>query len=98
MRRLFVLLAGVGLISTSMGCCCTCIRGKCDCVPPIQPCCIYGLYPPAAGMPVLPATPSASTPTTTQAGAEVPADPAPPTPQPNPPMPAKEQIGLPREL
>ena len=70
MRRLFVLLAGVGLMSASVGCCH--VAGKCDCAPPVQPCCIYGLYPPAFGMPVLPPTPVPA-PTTTQAGAEVPA-------------------------
>jgi hypothetical protein len=87
MRRLFVLLAGVGLMSVTTGCCH--VAGKCDCAPPVQPCCIYGLYPPAFGMPVIP--PGSPVPTTTQAGAEVPAD-ATPTP------PMKEQIGLPREF
>jgi hypothetical protein len=89
MRRLFVLLAGAGLMSASAGC--YHVSGKCDCAPPVQPCCIYGLYPPAFGLPVMPPTPPA--PTATQAGAEVPASPADAT---TPPM--KEQIGLPREL
>jgi hypothetical protein len=91
MRRLFVLLAGVGLISAAAGCYHT--GGKCDCVPPVQPCCIYGLYPPAFGMPVIPPAPVPA-PTTTQAGAEVPAPPAEATPT----APKKENIGLPREL
>jgi hypothetical protein len=90
MRRLFILLAGIGLLSANAGCVHT---GTCDCMPPIQPCCIYGLYPPAFGLPVLP--PTAPAPTTTQAGAEVPAQPADATPT-TPPM--KENIGLPREL
>jgi hypothetical protein len=92
MRRLFVLLAGVGLLHTSAGC--YHVAGKCDCAPPVQPCCIYGLYPPAFGMPVLPPTaPVQPASTTTQAGAEVPASDSTPA---TPPM--KEQIGLPREL
>ena len=89
MRRLFILLAGVGLISASAGCCH--VGGKCDCAPPVQPCCIYGLYPPAFGMPVLPPT-APNIVTTTQAGAEGPAD-ATPIPTTTP----KENIGLPRE-
>jgi hypothetical protein len=88
MRRLFVLLAGFGLMSVSAGCC---HCGICDCTPPVQPCCIYGLYPPAFGMPVLPPSGPITT-TATQAGAEVPADSTPATP------PMKESIGLPREL
>ncbi len=89
MRRLFTLLAGVGMLHAA-GCYHT--GGKCDCYPPIQPCCIYGLYPPAYGWPVVPQPPTpAAAPTTTQTGAEMPAD---QTPKP----PAKEQIGLPREL
>jgi hypothetical protein len=94
MRRLLVLLAGVGLTSAT-GCYHT--GGKCDCAPPVQPCCIYGLYPPAFGMPVLPpappgpaAAPPPAPATTTQAAAEVPADSA-------PSMPVKENVGLPRE-
>lgn len=89
MRQLFVLLAGVCL-THAVGC--YHIAGKCDCIPPIQPCCMYGLYPPAAGYPVLPATAPAAAPvpteTTKPVANEVPADPAP----------MKEQIGLPREL
>jgi hypothetical protein len=91
MRQLFVLLAGVCL-THAVGC--YHIAGKCDCSPPIQPCGMYGLYPPAAGYPVLPATPPATAPapsTTTPVANEVPADPAPMTPM-------KENIGLPREL
>ena len=91
MRRLFVLLAGVGLMSAGAGC--YHVGGKCDSDPPVQPCCIYGLYPPAFGMPVLPPSPTPpAAPTATQAGAEVPASQTEPTP---PPM--KEHIGLPRE-
>jgi hypothetical protein len=86
MRRLFVLLAGVGLVSTAAGC--YHVGGKCDCAPPVQPCCIYGLYPPAFGMPVIPPAPTAA-PTTTQTGAEMPAEATPPV---------KEHIGLPREM
>jgi hypothetical protein len=88
MRQVFVLLAGVCLTHAAG---CYHIAGKCDCSPPIQPCCMYGLYPPAAGYPVMPANPTpapAPTGTTTPVANEVPADPAP----------MKEQIGLPREL
>ena len=93
MRQVFVLLAGVCL-THAVGC--YHVGGKCDCVPPIQPCCMYGLYPPAAGYPVMPAngvTAPVPAPTgiTTPVANEVPADPTP-----MPPM--KEQIGLPREL
>ena len=89
MRRLAILLACAGVLP-AVGCYHT--GGKCDCYPPVQPCCIYGLYPPAYGWPVVPPPPTpAAAPTTTQAGAEMPADATP-----RPPM--KEQIGLPREL
>jgi hypothetical protein len=94
MRRLLVLLAGVCLTHAAG---CYHVGGKCDCVPPVQPCCIYGLYPPAAGYPVMPAAPvvaqqaSASQGTTTPVANEVPAE-LPPA------KPMKEQIGLPREL
>ena len=90
MRRLFIFVAGVGLLSATG---CYHVAGKCDCTPPTQPCCIYGLYPPAYGWPVVP--PAPPVPTTTQTGAEMPAPPAEATPV-KPPM--KEQIGLPREL
>ena len=53
MRQLFVLVAGVALLHSAAGCCHH-IAGKCDCVPPVQPCCTYGLYP-AGGMGVTPA-------------------------------------------
>ena len=88
MRRLVVLLAGVGLIPAMTGC--YHVAGKCDCAPPIQPCCIYGLYPPVSGMPVIPPPPPPATPGATPAAAEEPALPQ--------VKPAKEQIGLPREL
>ena len=84
MRRLLVLLAGLGVLPAATGCYHT--AGKCDCVPPVQPCCIYGLYPPAAGLPVLPAT-------VTPVSAEQPAShTTPATP------PARESIGLPRDM
>jgi hypothetical protein len=88
MRRLFVMFAGVGLVSAMTGC--YHVAGKCDCAPPIQPCCIYGLYPPAYGMPVIPPPPPPVTPGATPAAAEEPA--------PTQVKPAKERIGLPREL
>jgi hypothetical protein len=89
MRRLLILLAGVCLVHATG---CYHIAGKCDCTPPIQPCCMYGLYPPAAGYPVMPAVPAPQpAATTTPVGNEVPADPTPIRPM-------KEQIGLPREL
>jgi hypothetical protein len=91
MRRLFVLLAGVCLTHT-VGC--YHVAGKCDCAPPVQPCCIYGLYPPAAGWPVLPAMPpQPQAGGATPVGNEIPAVEVTPA---NPPL--KEQIGLPREL
>jgi hypothetical protein len=85
MRQLLVLLAGVCL-THAVGC--YHIAGKCDCAPPIQPCCMYGLYPPAAGYPVLPANAPApvATETTKPVANEEPA------------VPMKEHIGLPREL
>jgi hypothetical protein len=90
MRRLFVVLAGVCL-THSVGC--YHVAGKCDCAPPVQPCCIYGLYPPAAGWPVMPAAATASpTGATTPVGNEIPAIDV------SPAHPMKEQIGLPREL
>ena len=94
MRRLFVLLAGVVSMSASMGCCH--VAGKCDCTPPVQPCCIYGLYPPAFGLPVLPPS-SPVTATTTQTGADARSTPTDATPIPTT-TPMKEIIGLPREL
>ena len=45
MRRLLVLLAGLGVLPAAAGC--QHMAGVCDCYPPVQPCCIYGLYPPA---------------------------------------------------
>jgi len=43
MRRILVLLAGVGMLPAAVGCKHT--AGFCDCQPPIHPCCQYGLYP-----------------------------------------------------
>ena len=45
MRRLLVFLAGLGVLPAATGCCHT--AGFCDCYPPVTPCCVYGLYPPA---------------------------------------------------
>ncbi|HTK77356.1 MAG TPA: hypothetical protein VL371_18980 [Gemmataceae bacterium] len=45
MRRLLVLMAGLGVLPAATGCCHT--AGFCDCYPPVTPCCVYGLYPPA---------------------------------------------------
>jgi hypothetical protein len=41
--RLSKLIAGLGLIAGAVGCHHT--SGTCDCMPPIQPCALYGLYP-----------------------------------------------------
>jgi hypothetical protein len=45
MRRLIVLLAGLGVLPAATGCCHT--AGYCDCVPAVNLCCLYGLYPPS---------------------------------------------------
>ena len=45
MRRLLVMLAGLGVLPAATGCCHT--AGFCDCQPPVNMCCVYGLYPPA---------------------------------------------------
>jgi len=45
MRRLLVFLAGLGVLPAATGCCHT--AGYCDCYPPVNSCCLYGLYPPA---------------------------------------------------
>lgn len=103
MRRLVVLGAGLLLVHVASGC--QHVAGFCDCAPPIQPCCIYGLYPevyagpavvPAAAVapavPALPAPPAAVVP-------NVPAAPANVLPPPAVgPEPVKEKIGQPREL
>ena len=44
--RLSQFAAGLGLLCGAVGCHHT--SGVCDCMPPIQPCAMYGLYP-AAG-------------------------------------------------
>jgi hypothetical protein len=44
MRRLIVLLAGLGVLPAAAGCVHT--AGYCDCVPAVNLCCLYGLYPP----------------------------------------------------
>jgi hypothetical protein len=44
--RLSKFAAGLGLLCGAVGCHHT--SGVCDCIPPIQPCALYGLYP-AAG-------------------------------------------------
>jgi hypothetical protein len=41
--RLSKLIAGLGLIVGAVGCHHT--SGTCDCLPPVQPCALYGLYP-----------------------------------------------------
>jgi hypothetical protein len=104
MRRILVLLAGLGVLPAITGCVhtgcgyddgcgggyggcgrggkggwCQHTGGKCDCAPPVQPCCIYGLYP---------------------AEAHVPAPPVPPPPghvaEPPVAIPVKERLGMPR--
>jgi len=94
MRRLFVMLAGVGLVSTTG---CYHLAGKCDCVPPVQPCHIYGLYPAGYGWATVSQTaaPAAATATPASAEVTVPAIEVMPVSQPQLP---KEQIGLPREM
>jgi hypothetical protein len=49
MRRLFVLLAGLGVLPAAAGCHHT--AGFCDCQPAVNPCCVYGLYPADAHAP-----------------------------------------------
>jgi len=93
MRRLFVLVAGLGLLHASTGC--NHIAGFCDCAPPIQPCCIYGLYPAGYAAPVVPAPPHADVPAAAPVEV-IPPPAAPPPPAKEPVM--KERIGLPREL
>ena len=44
MRRVLVILAGLGVLQGVVGCQCSHIAGKCDCQPPIHPCSQYGLY------------------------------------------------------
>ena len=44
MRRILVILAGLGILQGVTGCCCSHVAGKCDCTPPIHPCSQYGLY------------------------------------------------------
>ena len=53
MRRLLVLLAGLGVLPAAAGCQHT--AGFCDCQAPVNPCCQYGLYP--AEAPVVAAAP-----------------------------------------
>jgi hypothetical protein len=54
MRRLLVLVAALGALPAITGCW-QHTAGYCDCRPPIQPCCIYGLYPAEAHPAVPPA-------------------------------------------
>ncbi len=44
MRRLFVILAGLAIVSTGLACQHT--AGKCDCTPPLPHCTKYGLFTP----------------------------------------------------
>ena len=44
MRRLFVILAGLAVVSTGLACQHT--AGKCDCTLPLPHCTKYGLYTP----------------------------------------------------
>jgi hypothetical protein len=44
MRRFFVILAGISVVSTGMACQHT--AGRCDCLPPLPHCTKYGLYTP----------------------------------------------------
>ena len=81
MRRLMVLMAGVGLLHAAAGC--KHLAGICDCAPPVQPCCIYGLYP-AHPVTVVPA-----------GAVERPAEVVPETPK--EPL-TKERIGYPRDM
>src|SRR5207237_700192 len=57
MRRAIILVASMPLLSVAMGCCCTkaclapekdCghVAGRCDCVPPRDPCHKYGVATP----------------------------------------------------
>jgi hypothetical protein len=104
MRRLFVLVAGVGLLHAAAGC--QHIAGFCDCAPPIQPCCLYGLYPPGHGAPVAAppaAAPSMAAPSMAEPPQAVPPGTPPAVTPPTTPPPAREpvmreRIGLSRDL
>jgi hypothetical protein len=97
MRRRFVLVAGLGLLHAGTGC--NHIAGFCDCAPPIQPCCMYGLYPAGYAAPAV-----APPPVHAEVAPPPPAEAVPPPIAPPPPPPPakepvmKERIGLPREL
>ena len=82
MRRLLELVAGVALLHTTG--CCHHLAGKCDCAPPVQPCCTYGLYP-SGGASVLPV--GAVETSAVEAAPQIPRDPI-----------AKEKIGYPRDM
>ena len=82
MRRLIVIVAGVALLPTTG---CYHIAGKCDCAPPVQPCCMYGLYP-AGGMPVVPAS-AVEVPAAAEGSPQMPREPI-----------TKEKIGYPRDM
>ena len=51
MRRILVILAGLGVLQAAAGCQCGHLAGKCDCVPPVHPCSQYGLYAPEPAVP-----------------------------------------------
>jgi hypothetical protein len=88
MRRLLVLIAGIGMLQAASGC--KQIAGVCDCAPPLQPCCIYGLYPAEPG-----ALPAGAAPT----GVTVPPAAGTVPPAEAIPLPPKESsVRLPRDL
>jgi len=89
--RLCKMMAGLGLLVGAVGCYHT--SGTCDCLPNIQPCCLYGLYPAGGYNVAAPAAtetkPVVETPKTTAdlaSGLTAPIAP-----------PVKEQIDLPRD-
>ena len=105
MRRLLVVVAGLGLLHGAAGC--QHVAGFCDCAPPVKPCCIYGLYPadyaimPVAASAAQPEPPPAVPPgpeTVPPPAATPPAGVTPPMGAPPMAEPVKERIGLPREL
>jgi hypothetical protein len=85
MRRLLVLIAGIGMLQAASGC--KQIAGVCDCAPPLQPCCIYGLYPAEHAAPAAAVHPVAAEPPPVESAPMPPKDPV-----------MKERIGLPRDL
>lgn len=94
MRRFFVVLAGLGIVSSGLAC--HHIAGKCDCNPITPPCAKYGLYTSSeaavvhhAAQPVR----ESAAPGTPAAGETLPPAPMPAAPNAAPPAPAAPAPG-----